>query len=209
MSEEISVGTFLAELASAKPTPGGGGAAGMCGAMSAALVSMVCNLTIGKKKYQEVSRLMEETLREAESLRRRFEELIDQDAAAFQKLLDAFKLLKESETEAEFRKREIESATRKAAEAPLEIIELCLRTLPLAKTAAEAGNVNAVSDAGVSALLANAAAQSAALNVEINLSILKDRKWAEDKFREMKRMIEETGSGTNEILKIVFGKLGG
>ncbi len=209
MTVEQPLGEFLDDLASAKPTPGGGGAAGIGGAMSAALTSMVCNLTIGKKKYEEVAVEMKEILKESETLRRRFQELVNEDAEAFRSLLETFRLPKETDDEKASRRAAIEAATKKAAEVPFETMQRCCQILPLAQAAADKGNINAVSDAGVAALMAGAAAQAAALNVQINLAILRDREWAQEKFREMSRMLAEVRVGADQILKVVTKKISG
>ena len=209
MTIDSEIGTFLEDLASGKPTPGGGGAAALCGSMAAALTSMVCNLTIGKKKYADVSQRMEEILAEADALRRDFNELIDKDAEAFSELLSAFKMPKETDDEKAVRSQTIQEATVKAASVPLEVIRKCLKVLPLANYAAEKGNANAVSDAGVSALLVGAAAQSAALNVNINLMGIKDREWAGQVFKEMTKTLTDIRMGTETVLKTVSEKIAG
>ena len=200
---------FLDDLSSKKPTPGGGGAAALCGSMASALTAMVCNLTVGKKKYADVSGEMEEILTQTDSLSANFNQLIDDDAEVFQKLLDAFKLPKDTEEEKQHRSENIQEATKKAALVPMEIIKNCVAVLPLASAAASKGNINAVSDAGVSALLIGAAAQSAALNVNINLMGISDRKWASDTFDEMNRLLNDVRIGTDAVLKIVSEKLNG
>jgi formiminotetrahydrofolate cyclodeaminase len=203
---EIDLKRFLDELASKQPTPGGGGAAALAGAMSAALCSMVCNLTIGKKKYAEIEPAMQELLNKSETLRSRLSELIARDAEAFEALIKAFRLPKETEVEREIRAQEVESATKNAALVPLEIMRHCCDILPLA-FAVTKGNEQAVSDAGVSAILAAAGAQSAALNVHINLSGLRDREWAKARFEEVNRMLKESHEGAEAVLKIVSQKI--
>ena len=103
MIEDTTIGNFFDQMASSAPTPGGGGAAGLCGAMSAALTSMVCNLTVGKKKYKDVDAEMRAVLEKSEKLRDSFTKAADRDAEAFQALLDAWKLPKETDEEKEIR----------------------------------------------------------------------------------------------------------
>jgi formiminotetrahydrofolate cyclodeaminase len=206
MSQEIDLRQFLNELASKQPTPGGGGASALAGAMSAALCSMVCNLTIGKKKYLEVEDSMKVILDKSETLRAKLTDLIDRDAEAFQALITAFKLPKESEEEVAIRSRRVEETTKKAALVPLEIMRLCCDILPLA-LAATKGNEQAISDTGVSAILAAAGAQAAALNVHINLPGLRDREWAKARFEEVNRMLKESYEGAEKVLKIVSEKI--
>ena len=209
MIEDTTIGNFFDQMASSAPTPGGGGAAGLCGAMSAALTSMVCNLTVGKKKYKDVDAEMRAVLEKSEKLRDSFTKAADRDAEAFQALLDAWKLPKETDEEKEIRAQRIDSNTKKAAEVPLEVLRISGEILKPAKIAAEKGNANAVSDAGVSAILAGAAAQSAALNVQINLALLKDREWALEKFDEMNQMLAKVRIGVDEVLRIVTSKIAG
>lgn len=207
MPVEMTLGDFLKELASGKPTPSGGGAAAISASMAAALISMVCNLTIGRKKYKDVAPQMEEILSLAETLRKRFNQLADEDAVAFDELLSAFKLPHESEEEKSLRSQTIQDAAKRAAMVPLEVIRKCTELLPLANTVAEKGNTNAVSDAGVSALMLGAAAQSEALNVNINLMAISDRKWAEQAFDEMNKKLTEIRKGTEAVLKTVSRKM--
>ncbi len=201
MYSRKTIEQFLDELASKAPTPGGGGAAAFAGALSAALAAMVCNLTIGKKKFAGVEDEMRMVLEKAEALRQRFTELIDEDDAAFTALMDAFKLPKETEVEQKIRSAAVQEATKKAALVPLEMMHLCCELLPLAHSGAAKGNPQVVSDAGVSAIMAGAAAQAAALNVHINLLGIKDRDWAEDKFARMNRMLQEVRESSEAVMK--------
>jgi len=207
MQSEKPLQTFLNELASSAPAPGGGAAAALCGALSGALTSMVCNLTIGKKKFIAVEPEMQTVLEHSERLRRRFTKLIEEDELAFNVLIDAFKLPKDTEAEKEIRTAKVQEATKKAALAPLEMMNLCCELLPLALAGAVKGNPNVVSDAGVSAITAGAAAQAAALNVHINLLGIKDRVWAEEKFAEMNRMLKEVKEMSDTVMKAVTQKL--
>jgi len=208
MTLETNMGEFLDNLASAQPTPGGGGAAALAGAMAAALNSMVCNLTIGKKKYQSVSEEMKTVLAESESIRKRFSELIDEDAKAFDNLMSAFRLPKETEEEKKKRSVTIQETTRTAALVPLEMIKLCVKLVPYINITAERGNINVVSDAGVAMLCIGSAAQSAALNVNINLMGISDRKWAKEIFDDMNKMLSQIRLGNEVVLKTVAEKMG-
>ncbi len=164
-----AVNDFLAELASASPTPGGGSVAALSGALGASLCSMVCNLTIGKKKYVEVEEDLKRVLKETERLRLELTRLIDEDAAAFDKVMVAMKLPKETDDEKAARKAAIQDSLVDAASVPLAVMDKCVEVVELSVAVAEKGNVNAVSDAGVAALNARAGAHAARLNVLINL----------------------------------------
>ncbi len=166
---------FLDNLASDTAVPGGGSVAATAGAMAAALVSMVCNLTIGREKYAAVEAQMQETLARSEALRRRLTELVEEDVAAFNAVMNAFKLPKQTEEEKEARRAAIQEGYKQATIVPLETARACAELIRLAKTVIENGNPNAASDGGVAVLCAQAGLKGAALNVLINLSSIKDQ----------------------------------
>jgi glutamate formiminotransferase/formiminotetrahydrofolate cyclodeaminase len=161
-------GQFIEALADGEPTPGGGSAAAYAGAMGAALVAMVARLTLGKKKYAEVNDQMLAILDEAEVLRKKLTAAVEEDAAAFERVMSAFRLPKGSEEEEGNRAVAIQKATLHAAEVPLETARRALRVMELAHQAARLGNTNAITDAGTGAALANAALTGASYNVRIN-----------------------------------------
>jgi formiminotetrahydrofolate cyclodeaminase len=162
----LTVVEFTEALASAAATPGGGSASALSGALAASLVAMVARST--------GSAALEEIAAEAEGMRAELVGLVDEDAAAFERVLAAFRLSKETPELGEARSREIQAAYRGAVEPPLAVCRHALRLLALAQRVAELGNPSAVSDAGVAALLATSALEGAALNVEINLGSIKD-----------------------------------
>jgi formiminotetrahydrofolate cyclodeaminase len=192
---------FLGELASNSPTPGGGSVAALCGALGAALSSMVANLTIGKKKYADVEEDMKATLEGTETLRLELTQMIDEDAAAFDKVMVALKMPKETDEDKASRKAALQQALVDAATVPLAVMEMCVGVISLAKPVAEHGNKNAVSDAGVAALVGRAGVHSAGLNVLINLGgiraeehqtfVTKARAAIDDLGREADRKCEE------------------
>lgn len=202
------VNEFLDELASNSPAPGGGSAAALAGAIGSGLTAMVCNLTIGKKKYLGVEEEIKNILEKIETLRAQFTELIDKDTAVFNKVMEAFGLPKDTEDQKALRTAAIQSATKEAALVPLEIMKHCIDALALAKTITEKGNVNSVSDAGVSALMLNAAAESAALNVKINLASINDVDFIGWKSEEVDSILRTNRRITQEILNIVNEKIG-
>jgi len=198
---------FLDLLASSSPTPGGGSVSALSGTLAAGLTSMVCNLTIGKKKYQEVSEELIGVLQESEELRQRLTHLVNEDSKAFDRVMEAFRLPKETQEEKEVRSHQIENATKGATRVPLEVMEKALRVLELSQVVAGKGNPNSISDAGVAALLAWSAVEGADLNVEINLSSLKDEsfvKGARTKCEEIKRRAHAI---LNEVLPLVRSKV--
>ncbi len=163
------VSPFLGELASDSPTPGGGSVAALAGALGAALNSMVANLTIGKKKYVDVEEEMKELLSLTESLRVELDGLIAEDASAFDKVMAAMKLPKETDEEKAARRDVLQDSLVDAARVPLAVMEKCVDVIRLAEPIAAKGNKNTVSDAGVAALMGRAGAHAARLNVLINL----------------------------------------
>jgi len=170
-SPEVS---FLDDLASGTPTPGGGSAAAHSAAAAAALVAMVARLTVGKKKYASVQNLMQELIEQAEGLRQEMTLAVERDAAAYEAVMAAYRLPKETSEQREFRNETIQSAMLNAAQSPLEVAEGAVNVLSLALMAVSDGNLNAISDGGVAAGLAMAALNGAALNVRINLQSLED-----------------------------------
>lgn len=166
---------FLDAIASSDPVPGGGSVAAYAGALAAALVRMVAGLTIGKKKYVAVEPEMAVIAANAESLARSLSLLVERDADAYAAVAQAYKLPKEPEPAAKVRSEAITKALLGAAEVPLDTARLCAQAAELAAAVAARGNANAVTDAGVAALLAEAGARGAAYNVKINVKSLTDR----------------------------------
>jgi glutamate formiminotransferase/formiminotetrahydrofolate cyclodeaminase len=159
---------LLNALADGAPTPGGGSAAAYSGAMGAALVAMVARLTLGKKKYAEVQEQMLSILDEAEVLRKKLTNAVDEDANAFDRVMSAFRLPKDDEEQIAARMETIHKATLQAATVPLETARMSVRVMELAWQAAQIGNPNAITDAGTGAALAQAALTGSGYNVRIN-----------------------------------------
>ena len=170
-----SLAGFVSSVASSAPVPGGGSVVALVGSMGAALAQMVAGLTVGRKKYAAVDAEMKELGLRAAALVRRLGELKDEDAAAYTLVSDAYKLPKETPEQVTARARAIQAALMKAAEVPLETARYCSEVATLAATCAEKGNTNAASDAGVAALLAEAACRGAAYNVRINVSAMPEK----------------------------------
>jgi glutamate formiminotransferase/formiminotetrahydrofolate cyclodeaminase len=185
---------FLDALADGTPTPGGGSASAYSAAAGAALAAMVARLTIGKKKYTQVEEQMRVVLKQAEALRARLAEAIQRDAAAFEALMTAYRLPKESPEEKQARLERIEGATLGAAQVPLEVATMAVEVLELSSQVVAVGNLNAISDGGTGAALAGAALTGAGYNVRINLADLQDRSKAGamvEKLQELEQRAEE------------------
>jgi len=164
--------SFLDSLAAPTPTPGGGSAAAAAAAMGAALVAMVAGLTLGKKKYAAVEEEMRSIQQEARELQQTLSQAVQEDAQAFEAILAAMRLPKETPAEAAARQQAMETATLQATRVPLETARRALRVMELARIAVEKGNLNAITDAATGFQLAQAALRAAACNVRVNLAAL-------------------------------------
>jgi glutamate formiminotransferase/formiminotetrahydrofolate cyclodeaminase len=183
--EKSSDTTFLDDLASATPAPGGGSAAAHTGAVAASLVAMVCRLTIGKKKYAEVEPEMQALLEKAETYRTSLNQAVEQDAEAFRQFMLVGKLPKDTPEQRSVFETKIGDASIKAAQVPLEVARSALFVQEMAVMAAQKGNVNAISDAGTAVTLANAAITAAGYNVRINLINLQNNPVAASYLQEI------------------------
>ena len=202
-----SVAGFLDELASSSAAPGGGSVAALAGSLGAALTCMVCNLTIGKKKYADVQDDMKSVLVQAEDLRTKFSSLVEKDTEAFNKVMEAFSLPKETEPQIALRRAAIYEATKEATLIPLEVMKHCIDAMALTQEIAANGNPNSISDAGVSALMFNAACEGAALNVKINLNSLADPEFVGWKSDEVESLLRTSRMMLEETMEIVGEKI--
>lgn len=169
-----TVGSWLEDLASDAPAPGGGAAAAMNAAIGAALVAMVCNLTIGKPRYAEHEPVMRQALTSATELRAQAVQLAADDAAAFGAVTDAYKLPKDTDADKTARTAAIQTALIGAADVPLRTAAVAASVIDLAGRIMDGANVNVLSDVAVAAASARAALDAAVINVEINLGAMKD-----------------------------------
>jgi glutamate formiminotransferase/formiminotetrahydrofolate cyclodeaminase len=193
MSGGQSLSGFVGSVASSNPVPGGGSVAAHAGALAAALAQMVTGLTIGKKKYSSVDAEMKEASLNAASLANTLAALVKRDAEAYALVSDAYKLPKEPADAATLRIQAVTKALLKAAEVPLETARAAVQVARLAALVAEKGNSNAITDAGVAALLADASARGAAYNVRVNVQALEDKSKGADLAREAERLVKEVG----------------
>lgn len=207
MSNNQTMQAFLDELASAAPTPGGGGAAATVGAMGAALVSMVCNLTVGKEKFAEVEAQMKDILGQSEALRAQLTQMIELDVAAFDTVMAAYRLPKGSDEEKAARTAAIQQASKEATLVPLAVARACAEVIALCRATAEMGNPNVISDAGVAVLCAQAGLKSAALNVLINLGAIKDQAFVAQYKTELEDLLTGQDELVNGIYELVKNKL--
>jgi formiminotetrahydrofolate cyclodeaminase len=169
-----SIDSYARALASADPTPGGGSASALVGALAAALAAMVARLTASSPKFAPLAERMRAIADEAAQLMNSLLSAIDADVAAFDAVSAAYKLPKSSDAERAARSDAIQRALAGATDAPMHVVELCLQTAKLAVELVDAGNPNAISDAGCCSLFAHAAARGCALNIRLNVKGLKD-----------------------------------
>lgn len=204
MSEEYISGTiqkYLDDLAAKKPVPGGGSVGAFAGALSAGLISMVANFSIGKNLPGENK--IKEILNESENLSKEMSELIDEDVRVYEELSSVFKLPKEDVG----RKEKIQESLKKAAEVPLKIAELGARLVELNKELMPICNMRLVSDIGVSVSLACSSVEIGALNVEINLASIKDETFNESYKNKLKVLLDNSLQIKNEIYPEVQRKI--
>lgn len=202
-----SLQTYLDDAASGKPAPGGGSVSACVGALGAALVSMVCNLTIGKEKFAAVEDQVKDLVKQANHVRARLEKLLQDDTVAYNGVIAAYRLPKETDEEKATRHKAVQDGLIVAADVPLNICRETVEVARLSKVAAEIGNPGAVTDAGIGAILAEAAAQGGALNVAINLGSIDDQAYVAAARAEMDTILKETADLRAEVLRITYDKL--
>lgn len=198
---------FTNELSSETPAPGGGSVSALAGALGSALASMVANLTIGKKGYEESWDEMKDVAVNAQRLKDELLRAVDRDTEAFNSLMSAFGLPKKSDEQISERDSAIEQATKNACLVPLEVMKNSLEVLQWAKVVAEKGNTNAASDAGVAALMALTSVQGAGMNVKINLPGIKDDAFVDRMKNEVKMIISNATKLQREIVETVNQKI--
>ena len=207
MFQEQQLQTFLDQLASKASTPGGGSAAAIMGAMGAALISMVANLTVGKQKYQDVEEEMQGFLQQSEEMRARLTGMIQADVDVFDKVMAAYGMARETEAEKTARSEAIQAALKEATDVPLACAQLCADVIELCRPVAEKGNLNVISDAGVAVLAAHAALRSAALNVYINIGGIRDQEFVQDRRNKLEFVLSGAGVATETVYELVKSKL--
>jgi formiminotetrahydrofolate cyclodeaminase len=205
--KDKSIQIFLDELASKSATPGGGSVSALMGAQSAALTSMVCNLTIGKPKYAEVDCEMQALLQKSEALRGKLTGLIKADVDVFNRLMAAYGLPKETDADKAARTEAIQTVLKAATEVPLDCARACAEAIELSRCAANKGNIGVISDAGAAVMAGYSGLKSAALNVYINTGSLKDRQFAEAKLAELETILKDVDVAVEDIYQMVKTKL--
>lgn len=207
MLDQKTVREFINELGSNSPAPGGGSVAALGSSLASALCSMVFNLTIDKKVYnaysEEDKMIVDKNLEQCLNHKEEFLDLMNSDAEVFLTLMSAFKLPKQSDEEKKIRSKKIQEGYKAALEIPLKVAEDSYKIYMHVKVAAELGNKNAISDAGVAALMLQASIESAILNVKINLSSIKDETYKEEVTSRCKELVQCGREKRDEVLAIV------
>lgn len=199
---------FLDATASGAPTPGGGSVSALAAALAAALVAMVARLTAGKHKYADVHPQMNQALAQIEPLRSQLTRAIDQDNAAFEAVMQASRLPKDSDQERAVRRAAVQLATMHAALVPLQTMRLAVQALEIAQSVAELGNPNSMTDVGVAAYLARAAVEGAGLNVRVNLAGLEGRDRLGCVFDEVEALRGRAAGLADAIIETVHARGG-
>ena len=204
----LSVKAFAKETASESPAPGGGSVSACMGAFGAALATMVANLSAHKRGWDERWKEFSDVAEKGQAIMKELIALVDEDTAAFNRIMDVFAMPKGTPEEKAARDKAMEEATLYAASVPLKTMEASLKALPLALEMAEKGNPASASDAGVAALAATAAIRGAALNVRINAAGLTDKAPAEPLLKRAEAIIAEAEKLQDEVLKAVNNNIG-
>jgi len=204
---DLNLRQFANELSVDSPAPGGGSVAALCGALSASLSSMVANLTVGKKEYENVQMKIKDLAEQAQGLKDTMLRDIDLDTVAFNKVMEAFRLKKKTVEQIEIRNKAIEDANKEATRIPLRVLENSVKTLEIAKEVALHGNKNSISDAGVAALTAGAGAEGAFYNVKINLPNIEDKTFKTEINKQAEDLLKKIQAMASEIREIILKEL--
>jgi len=204
-----TVDDWLGALAADTPTPGGGSAAALMVATGAALVEMVCGLTLGNEKFRDVEPLMAQSREKARGLRANADALRLDDSLAYDAVMAAYRLPKSTAEEKEARTAAVQEALRGATEVPLRSVVAGVEVLDLAASIVESVNPNAISDVGAGALAARAGAEASALNVRINLLSIKDPTYASMQKAALDALLARAVTTTEHVVSAVRLAMGG
>ena len=202
---KLNLREFANELSTDSPAPGGGSTAALCGALAASLASMVANLTVGKKGYQNVQDKVKEIAVKGQALKDEFLNAVDLDTQAFNNLMAAYRMMSKSDEQKI--EKAVEEATKQATLVPMNVLERSVETLELAKEAALYGNKNSISDAGVAGLSAQAAAEGAYYNVRINLPNIQDKEFKSKTRKEADSLKKKSEKLIREVKEIIEKEL--
>src|SRR5438046_7148045 len=204
---KMNLREFCNETLSDSPAPGGGSVAALMGALGASLGGMVANLSAGKRGWDDKLKYFSDWAVKAQQLKDELLFLVDEDTAAFNKVMAAFALPKESLEEKAARTAAIQSANKYAAEIPLRVMETAAKSYPLLADMAENGNPASISDVGVGLLAVRACVEGASMNVRINLATLKDEKFSSVLLEKLRKISADSEAQFKKIIQVVDGKL--
>jgi len=204
----LKLDEFAKVLGSDAPAPGGGSVAALSGALGAELVCMVCRLSIGKKGLEEHQTLVADVLEKAEKVAKSLMLRVDLDTQAFNRVMAAFKLPKETDDEKKARTAAIQEGYKEAVQSPLAIARECVSVLHLAQSATGKSNTNAISDLGVAAMQAYAGLEGAVMNVKINLPSIKDEAFNAKTLSETATLLEDGRKARDNVYAYVSGSIG-
>lgn len=203
----LSINEFLEDLGSSSPTPGGGSASALCASIASRLTQMVASLTVGRPRFEKVQEEMTQAVEKGKILSGKFLDLAMKDSEAYDLFMKALSLPKDDEQEKARRKDSMQEALKRSTLVPLQTLELAKELVANSLIVAEKGNPNAITDAGVSALLADAAARGAAMNVKINLASIEDESFVQDGLHRVEAELGELEAAVEKVLTIVNSKL--
>lgn len=203
MLADMSVNEFLSKVASSEPTPGGGSIAALCGAVACSLSTMVAALTVGNKKYAGVREEMKELIFSMEGLVDFFIVQMDDDAQAFESVMEAYRMPKNSDEEKKLRSATIQQRLKGATEVPLDVAQKALKAMDMIEKAVEKGNSQAVTDGAVAVMMARTAVLSALYNVKINLAYLKDDEYIQNMQHMVRSISDIAADREKQILEKV------
>lgn len=203
---EKTLQQYLDDLASSQPTPGGGSAAALSGAMGAGLASMVARLTLGKKGYEDVQSEIESLITETEQLRTRFQQLMQEDIEAYGRLSECFKMPRSSDEEKQARSEAIQARLGEAALVPLEVAESAAQLARLCQRIAEIGNKKVLSDIATGTMLASSAGTGASWMVRTNLMSMKDEKHILALSDRLNAALEAIATHSQRVIELVGGE---
>ena len=203
---EGTLHSYLDDLASAQPSPGGGSTAALSGAMGAALASMVCRITLSKQAYIDVRPEIEALLSRTENLRNRFQQLMQEDIEAYGKLAASYKLPRETDEERKYRSDVIQKQLVEAAVVPLEVVECAAQLMKLCQRIAEIGSTNVLSDIETGAILASSSGKGAAFMVRINVHSMKNAQLVAELEARLNTALASIAEGIDQVSSIVGGR---
>jgi formiminotetrahydrofolate cyclodeaminase len=199
----LTIKNFEEELASGSPAPGGGSVAALCGTLGAALIRMISNLTLGRKKFADAHKRMTDTRQSARDLAEHLLELVDEDTLSYNRVIDAYKLPKDSSAAAQLRLDAIQDALKAAADIPMQTLRQSANAMPLVKTVIRHGNPNCITDAGVAAELISTAVRGAAYNIFINLADITDPVFVVEMKQKTKDTLNKVEDELDKIRKMI------